>query len=129
MFEGMVFSLTVACKNCMINLRTLETMPHSPNYMSTIQIPVRYNINDSTFADFFEWVGDNIGCPCPRIMKFMHEVMSSEDVETVLDFYSLVSLACFSFPLLSIIHRAVMLEIIRQLPGESNVSGESLHQI
>jgi D5 N terminal like len=63
----------LACKNCMINLKTLETRPHSSEFMVTMLIPVSYN-SESSIYDFFEWVGDgNVikdCCPCPAIMKF-----------------------------------------------------------
>ena len=37
--------------------------------------------------DFYEWIEDPfVACPCPAIIRFMHEVMAPEDVETVLDF-------------------------------------------
>jgi P4 family phage/plasmid primase-like protien len=118
-----------------INLRTLMTLPHSPDFMSTIQIPVKYDINNGSFADFFEWVGDNIGCPCPAIMRFMHEVMSDDDVETVLDMIAYCLWRGFPFHRYMLFNgsgrngKGVILEVIRRFLGIRNVSGESLHQI
>jgi phage/plasmid-associated DNA primase len=42
----------LACKNCMVNLKTLETKPHSPDFMATVQIPVIYEEQTSTIANF-----------------------------------------------------------------------------
>lgn len=54
--------------------------------MATIRIPVTY-FSDSTMNDFYEWIEDPFAAAaCPAILKFMHEVMAHEDVETVLDF-------------------------------------------
>lgn len=120
----------------MINLKTLTTLQHSPDFMSTIQIPVKYEISNSSFANFFEWIGDNIiGCPCPAIMEFMHEVMSDDDVETVLDMIAYCLWRGFPFHRYMLFNgsgrngKGVMLEIIRRFLGIRNVSGESLHQI
>ena len=68
----------LACKDCMINLKTGEIKPHSPDSMATIQIPVSYrNSFDSQNNQF----------SCPRIMKFLNEIVSDRrDVDTILDF-------------------------------------------
>jgi hypothetical protein len=42
----------LACKNCMINLKTLESKPHSPDFMAKVQIPVRYEEHTSTISNF-----------------------------------------------------------------------------
>lgn len=96
---------------------------------------MKYDINNVSFAEFFEWVGDNIGCPCPAIMRFMHEVMSNDDVETVLDMIAYCLWRGFPFHRYMLFNgsgrngKGVMLEIIRRFLGIRNVSGENLHQI
>ena len=124
----------VACKNCMINLKTLDTKPHDPDFMATMQIPIKYEPS-SFIADFFEWIGDPMFCPCPAIMKFMHEVMAPEDVETILDFTAYCLWRAFPFHRYLLLNgsgrngKGVMLEIIKRLLGHQNVSGESLHRL
>lgn len=75
-------------EDCVVNLKTLETKPHSPDFLATTQIPVSYFYHgdtDNSLLDFFEWVQDPLTVLCPKIMGFMHEVMAADDVETVLD--------------------------------------------
>lgn len=72
----------IATGNCMLNLKTLETKPHSPDFMATVKIPHDYKPLPSDYHSLY--------CPCPKIMQFLYEVMG-ENAETVLDFmaYSL----------------------------------------
>lgn len=63
----------VACKNVMVNLLTGEISQHSPDFMILTQIPHNYPLYPCVFEP-------------PKISKFLHEVMTSEDIETVLDF-------------------------------------------
>jgi putative DNA primase/helicase len=132
-------------KNCMVNLLTLETRPHSPEYMTTIQIPIPYDIsnnNDNTaeeesaISQFFELVVDPISHPCPGIMNFMYEVVSSaEDVQTILDFIAYCFWRGFPFHILLFFNgtgrngKGVMLTVIKRVLGFQNISGESLHRI
>jgi putative DNA primase/helicase len=57
-------------KNGLLDLRTLELKSHSPGFLSTIRIPVSYD----PIAD------------CPRIKKFLTEVLPQEDIPKVLEF-------------------------------------------
>lgn len=127
----------LACKDCMINLKTLEIKPHSPEFMVTVQIPVLYNNKDNLISDFFEMIGDNDdpSSSCPAIMKFMREVMAEEDIETVLDFIAYCLWRGFPFHKYLLFNgsgrngKGVMLGIIKRLLGSQNVSGESLHRL
>jgi putative DNA primase/helicase len=130
-------------KNCMVNLLTLETRPHSPEYMTTVYIPIPYDYNnikvekqaEGPIADFFELVVDPISHPCPGIMNFMYEVVSPEDVQTILDFIAYCLWRGFPFHILLFFNgtgrngKGVMLTIIKRVLGFSNISGESLHRI
>ena len=69
----------IACKNCMINLLTGETKPHSAEFMATVQLPVIFNNNYNSNNPKY--------CPCPKIMKFLFEIVyNKKDIETLLDF-------------------------------------------
>jgi putative DNA primase/helicase len=134
----------LACKNCMINLKTLETRPHDSEFMATVQIPVIYTgfdidePNSKLMSDFYEWVGDKVvsfPCPFPKIMKFMHEVIADEDIETVLDFLAYSLWRAFPFHKYMFFNgsgrngKGTMLELVKRLLGQENVSGESLERI
>jgi len=95
-FDSQIEWLTL--KNCVVNLKTLEVQPHSPNFMATLQISISYRDENNLICNFFEWIDDpDVACPCPAILKFMHEVMAHEDVETVLDFIAYCLWRSFPF--------------------------------
>jgi P4 family phage/plasmid primase-like protien len=133
----------LALKNRMINLLTLETRPHSPEYMATIRIPIPYddknnncNDNESPISQFFECIVDPISHPCPKIMNFMYEVVAApEDVQTILDFIAYCLWRAFPFHKYILFNgggrngKGTMLRLIKRLLGPENISGESLHRI
>ena len=53
-FDSQVEWLTFA--NCVVNLKTLETRPHNPEFLATTQIPVSYINGDGAMSDFYEWI-------------------------------------------------------------------------
>ena len=133
-FDSQIEWLTL--KNCVVNLKTLDTRPFSPEFMATIRIPVSYCNENGVMNDFFEWIEDPfVTVPCPAILKFMYEVMSPEDVETVLDFIAYCLWRSFPFHVYLLFNgsgrngKGVMLEIIKCFLEHNNVSGESLHRL
>lgn len=137
----------IACTNCMLNVKTGETKPFSPDFMNTTHIPVNYiqynsehihSLSDfrrptgtGFVADFFRLVE----CPCPLIMKFLYEVMSPEDVEFALDFMAYCLWREYKFNLWMLFHgagyngKSVLLMLIERFFGAHNVSGETLDRL
>ena len=74
----------------MVNLRTGEAQPHSPEFMATVQIP----------HDYLCYKTPCVPAPA-RIMHFFHQVMAFDDVETVLTLSltaygeNFVSISCY----------------------------------
>jgi phage/plasmid-associated DNA primase len=131
----------IAVKNCKINLKTLETKPHSPEFMATMQIPHKYEPSPNFISDFlldkyqdsgfisdFWW--QVVECPCPKIMRFLHEVMAPEDVETVLDFIAYCLWRGFPFHRYLLFNgsgrngKGVTIELIKRFLGRQNISGK-----
>lgn len=100
----------IACKNCMINLKTGKTAPFDPKFMNTTYLPVIYDpkieetqsLEENPISSFFrmiEWTKPNVlllkeiikSSPCPAITKFLYDIITPADVELLLDFmtYSL----------------------------------------
>ena len=137
----------IATKNCMVNLKTGETQPFSPDFMCTSHIPVKYvaynrdhihNLshlyrpNDTGYmSDFFRLVE----CPCPLIMKFLYEIISPEDVELVLDFMAYCLWRTYKFNLWMLFNgaglngKSILLMLIERFFGVENVSGETLDRL
>jgi P4 family phage/plasmid primase-like protien len=55
-------------RNGLLNVHTLEFKEHSPDYLSTIQLPIKYDPK----------------AKCPKILKFLTEVLKSEDIRVIL---------------------------------------------
>jgi P4 family phage/plasmid primase-like protien len=137
----------LACNNCMLNLKTGETSPFSPDFMNTTHIPVNYvaynrdhihSLNDfrrpngvGPIADFFRLVE----CPCPAIIKFLYEIITPEDVELVLDYmaYCLWREYTFNFWMLfngaGLNGKSILLMLIERFLGKQYVSGETLDRL
>jgi P4 family phage/plasmid primase-like protien len=55
-------------KNGLLNIQTLEFTRHSPDFLSTVQLPIRYDPK----------------AKCPKVLKFLTEVLKSEDIRVIL---------------------------------------------
>jgi len=117
----------LACKDCMVNLKTGETRPHSPDFMATIQIPVIYQKS----LDL-----SNYQFSCPKIMKFLREIVSDKrDIDTILDFFAYCLWPEMKFHKFLILNgegrngKGTLCKLITCLFGTENVSSESLDQL
>ena len=128
----------LAAKDCMINLKTGETKPHSPDFMATVKIPHNYNIQLSPLPTRESYVFESLSlsaCPCPKIMRFLYEVMSPEDVETFLDFAAYCLWRDYPFHKWLLFNgsgrngKGVTTNLLIRLLGQDNVSTESLQRV
>jgi putative DNA primase/helicase len=118
----------LACTDCMINLMTGETKSHSPDFMTTIQIPVSYQ----KFLDS----APNYQLLCPKIMKFLHEIVSDKrDINTILDFMAYCLWREMKYHKLLLLNgegrngKGTLCKLITCFFGRKNVSSESLDQL
>jgi putative DNA primase/helicase len=127
----------LVCKNCTVNLKTLEVQPPGPEFMATVRIPITLNEtnNNNVMVDFFECVDDPISCLYPTIMKFMYEIMALEDVEIVLDFIAYCLWRGFPFHSYLLLNgpgrngKGTLLTLIWGFLGTENLSAKSLHRL
>lgn len=133
----------LACDNLMLNLQTGQTEPFSPKFMNTTNIPVEYKSYETIYrpayrsngagcyADFFKLVE----CPCPAIMKFLHEIITPEDAELVLDFMAYCLWRSYKFNFWMLFNgagqngKSILLNLIERFFGKHNVSGETLDRL
>ena len=129
----------LAAKDCMINLKTGESKPHSPDFMATVRIPHNYNIQlkqplPTRETYVFETLSLS-SCPCPNIMRFLYDVMSPEDVEKFLDFAAYCLWRGYPFHKWLYLNgsgrngKGVTLSILKALLGRYNTSSEALQRI
>ncbi len=130
----------IAANDCMINLKTGETQPHSPEFMTTVKIPHNYFINIPplpTPENYFPQLPSLSlsASPCPKIMKFLYEVMSSDDVEKFLDFVAYCLWREYKHHKWLLFNgsgrngKGVTTNLVTALLGKENVSSESLQRL
>jgi putative DNA primase/helicase len=117
----------LAFKDCVINLKTGEIRPHSPEFMATIQIPVTYK----KFLDL-----PTCQISCPKIMKFLYQILSDRrDVETILDFMAYCLWREMKHHKLLVLNgegrngKGTLCRLIIRVLGQENVASESLDQL
>ena len=106
-------------QNGLLSIRTLRLDKHSPNNLSLIQLPIKYKK----------------GAKCPKITKFLNQVLKPKDVSTALQLigYCLYKSAKFQKALMCVGKgsngKSVFLELIGRFLGEANVSHISLQDL
>lgn len=104
--------------NGMLDLRTGELSPHSPDYLSRVQIPVAWD-PDAVCPAYEKWLEE---C-CPGQTDDLEETVSA-----MLDPSATPAKAVFLFgPSRS--GKSTFLRIMQQVAGSANCSGVSLHQL
>jgi P4 family phage/plasmid primase-like protien len=106
-------------KNGLLNVMTDELKPHIPEYLSFVQLPVRYD-PDAT---------------CMKITKFLTQVLSKEDISTLVRVfgYCLFRSACYEKAVMLIgpgrNGKSVLIKLVEALVGHENVSHASLQEL
>jgi putative DNA primase/helicase len=114
----------LCCKNVMVNLKTGETKAPSPDFMVTIRIPHDYLYFKTPYV-----------APPAKIMRFFHQVMSFEDVETLFDFIAYCLWRGFPYHRWLLLNgsgrngKGVTTNLITRLLVVRNVSAESLPRL
>ena len=102
-------------------------------FMCTTKIPVFYDHGYATgvFADFFRLVEGQKS----RIMKFLYEIMNSEDVELFLDFFAYCLYREYKYNYWMLLvgsglnGKSILLRLVERFLGKVNVSSETLHRL
>jgi putative DNA primase/helicase len=104
--------------SCMVDLRTGESMPHDPNFLSSLQIPVMW-IPDATCPTYEAWLEEVAGEQGPAL---------EEVAATMLDPSRTPQKAAFLFgPTKS--GKSTFLRLMQEIAGRKNLSAVSLHQL
>jgi D5 N terminal like/Bifunctional DNA primase/polymerase, N-terminal len=131
----------LACDNCMLNLRTYSTAPFSPKFLNTTHIPVEYSdvYARGPAADFFRLVeGQNYdyrNYQCPKIMKFLYDIVEAEDVEYILDFIAYCLWRTYKYANWLLCEgygqngKSILFNLIEKFLGIENTSAESLERL
>lgn len=106
-------------KNGLYDLTEDKFKTHTPNLLSTIQLPISYNPS----------------AQCPRIEKFLSEVVSEQDKQVLLEFVGLSMISDTRIQKAVMLigeganGKGVFLKLLTQFIGAENCSGESLQDL
>jgi putative DNA primase/helicase len=109
----------VNTKNCLVTLRTGGTRPHTPDFLSLIQLPVIYDRK----------------AVCPAVIHFLYNILSPSDVPLVLEYLGncLTRNTRLQRAFLAVGEedngKSVLLHLMRALLGIDNTSSKTLHQL
>ena len=116
----------------MVNLLTGETADFDPKFLNTTQIPVKYYVFEPSPIGTKQ---SNKLAGCPRILKFLHEIVEPEEVEIILDFFAYCLWRDYKFHNWMLLNgfgqngKSTLLYFLEQFLGPHNVSAESLQRI
>jgi P4 family phage/plasmid primase-like protien len=106
-------------RNGLLNIMTGELRPHTPEYLSFVQLPVRFDPNSI----------------CQKIIKFLSQVLSKEDISTIVRVfgYCLYRSAPYEKAVMLIgpgrNGKSVLIKLVEALIGHENVSHASLQEL
>lgn len=106
-------------KNGLVNILSGEVKPHSPDYLSLVQLPVKY---------------DPMAL-CPKIIGFLIDIQSREGISLIIRFfgYCIYKSACYEKALMFIgpgkNGKSVLIKLIESFVGQENVSHASLQEL
>jgi putative DNA primase/helicase len=106
-------------KNGLLNVITGELKPHTPEYLSLVQLPVSYNSSAA----------------CPKIIKFFSQALTKEGISTIVRIlgYCLDRSARYEKAIMLVgpgrNGKSVLIKLIEALVGQENVSHASLQEL
>ena len=106
-------------ENGLLNVLTRELKPHTPEYLSTIRIPITYNPKSK----------------CPKIDKFLNDILFPEDKKIILEFFGYSLIPDYSIPVVIILTgegangKSQLLHLLGLFIGRSNYTSVSLQDI
>ena len=111
--------MTLVLENCLFDLETFEMQAHSPEYLSRVKLPVSYD----PLAD------------CPRITRFLGEVMYPEDIPVAQEFVGYCLWKRYDGQKAVMLvgegsnGKSTLISIIKALLGIQNISSRGLQEL
>lgn len=109
----------ICVKNGVFNFDTKMLIPHNSEYYFLNYIPVYYNVE----------------AKCPKIMKFLSEIVTCEDYEVLLEIFGFVLMKDYSIQKALLLvgsganGKSVYLHLLKNMIGNENISAETLHNL
>ena len=109
----------VNVENGLLNIHTGELKDHSPDFLSTIQLPVQYNPS----------------AKCPNILRFLGQVLHPQDVFTAMQIFGYILLKSSKFEKAFMLFgsgnngKSVFIKLIESFVGRQNTSHVALQDL
>ncbi|HIE29270.1 TPA: hypothetical protein EYP66_18520, partial [Candidatus Poribacteria bacterium] len=109
----------IAVENGVLDLETMELYPHSPKYLLTVKLHVKYDPE----AD------------CPEIKKFFSEVLHQDDIPVIEELFGYCLYRdyfiqkAFMFVGEGNNGKSTLISLLREFLGKANVSSKSLQEL
>ena len=106
-------------ENGLLNIHTRELKDHSPDFLSTIQLPVQYNPS----------------ARCPNILRFLGQVLHPQDVFTAMQIFGYILLKSSKFEKAFMLFgsgnngKSVFIKLIESFVGRQNTSHVALQDL
>ncbi|MFH1663876.1 MAG: phage/plasmid primase, P4 family [archaeon] len=106
-------------KNCLFDFESFTVQPHDPEYFIISQLPVEYDAEAS----------------CPKIIKFIEEVVGESNVPLIQEIIGYCLLRDYPIQKAIIFYgdesagKSTLLKLIGSFLGQENISGVSLHEL
>lgn len=106
-------------ENGLLNVETRELMEHTPDFLSTIRIPITYNPQ----------------AKCPKITKFFREVLKKDGVKVVIEFFGYSLIPDYSIPVVLILYgqggngKSQIYQVLKNFIGGGNHCAVSIRNL
>lgn len=106
-------------ENGLLDVKTRELLPHTPDFLSTVRIPVVYDPQTK----------------CPKIQKFLGDILRPEDIKVILEFFGYILIPDYSIPVVLILlgegsnGKSQLLRLLGEFIGRPNYTSVSLQDI
>ena len=106
-------------KNGLYDTRTGELKPHTPDYLSTVRIPVAYDP----------------AATCPAIDKFLSDVLDADDIDTAIEWCGYVLEPSYWIQSILMLlgeggnGKSTFLSLLSAFIGKHNIANESIHNL
>ena len=106
-------------QNGLLDICTGELRDHSPYYLSTIQLPIKYDLNSK----------------CPNILKFLSQVLHLQDIFTAMEIIGYVLLKCNKYEKAFTLFgsgdngKSVFIKLVESFVGPYNTSHVTLQDL
>jgi putative DNA primase/helicase len=110
---------TINVENGLLDIYTGEIKDHSPDFLSTIQLPIRYDPS----------------AKCPKILRFLGQVLHPQDVFTAMQLFGYILLKSSKFEKAFMLYgsgnngKSVFIKLIESFVGKHNASHVSLQDL